>query len=196
MRGIGCSRRRRLAKSACTSPTPARTPPGAHFIDQPIQTWRELIQRNVVTLTEACHGFARRMLPRGRGGLILMGSGAGLGGQPRVAVYSSTKGFDLNLGESLWIGAQAAWHRCTERGGSCHEHRDAAEGHARARHATPPASSIRRRWCVRPWRSCRRGPPAYSPPGFDAVGPEVLAENRRKRVLAVSEATKMFFGEA
>src|SRR3546814_15168753 len=42
------------------------------------------------------------MRERGRGGIVLMGSGAGLGGQPGVAVYSGVKGFVLNLAESLW----------------------------------------------------------------------------------------------
>ena len=34
--------------------------------------------------------------------VVLMGSGAGLGGQPRNAVYSGVKGFVLNLAESIW----------------------------------------------------------------------------------------------
>src|SRR3546814_17683814 len=42
------------------------------------------------------------MRERGRGGIVLMGSGAGLGGQPGVAVYSGVTGFVLNLAESLW----------------------------------------------------------------------------------------------
>src|SRR3546814_16072344 len=57
---------------------------GGHgFLDTPIETIRELIARNVLTTTEALHIFARPMRERGRGGIVLLGSGAGLGGQPR-----------------------------------------------------------------------------------------------------------------
>ncbi len=76
---------------------------GGHmFLDTPLQTMHELIGRNILTMIEACRHFGRAMRARGRGGIILMGSGAGLGGQPGVAVYSGVKAFVLNLAESLW----------------------------------------------------------------------------------------------
>lgn len=75
---------------------------GYHFLDTPLEEVHGLIARNVTTLAVACHHFGRAMRERGRGGLILMGSGAGMGGQPGVAAYSGVKGFVLNLAESLW----------------------------------------------------------------------------------------------
>jgi short-subunit dehydrogenase len=75
---------------------------GRHFLDQPMGEMRDLITRNVLTVVEACYHFARPMRERRRGGIVLMGSGAGLGGQPGVSVYSGVKGFVLNLAESLW----------------------------------------------------------------------------------------------
>lgn len=75
---------------------------GTMFFDMPMQTIRELIARNIFVTLEACQHFGRGMRARGRGGLVLMGSGAGVGGQPRNAVYSAAKGFVLNLAESLW----------------------------------------------------------------------------------------------
>ena len=76
---------------------------GGHgFLDTPFETHRDLIGRNVLTVIGACQHFGRAMRTRGRGGIVLMGSGAGLGGQPGVAVYSGAKGFVLNLAESLW----------------------------------------------------------------------------------------------
>jgi len=81
---------------------------GHQFLDTPLQTMRELIARNVLTVVEACHHFGQGMRARGRGGIVLMGSGAGLGGQPGVAVYSGAKAFVLNLAESLWSELRAA----------------------------------------------------------------------------------------
>lgn len=75
---------------------------GTMFLDMPMQTIRDLIARNVFATIEACQHFGRGMRERGRGGIVLMGSGAGLGGQPGVAVYSGVKGFVLNFAESIW----------------------------------------------------------------------------------------------
>lgn len=169
-------------------------PSGAHFVDQPIQAWRELIQRNVVTLTEACHGFARKMLPRGRGGLILMGSGAGLGGQPRVAVYSSTKGFDLNLGESLWVELKPHGIDVLSVVAPA-MNTETLQKVMRARGLDPAGLVEPRDVVQKALAQLPHGPACIFSSGFDAVGPDVLAENRRKRVLAVSEATRMFFGD-
>ena len=75
---------------------------GNHFLDTPVTAMHALIARNVTTVAEACLMFGKPMRARGHGGIILMGSGTGLGGQPGVAVYSGVKGFVLNLAESLW----------------------------------------------------------------------------------------------
>jgi len=81
---------------------------GTTFLDTPMQTVRDLIARNILVTIAACQHFGRAMQARGRGGIVLMGSGAGLGGQPGVAVYSGVKGFVLNLAESLWSELRGA----------------------------------------------------------------------------------------
>jgi uncharacterized protein len=83
-------------------------PYGSSFLDAPVSAWRNLVNRNVVAVMETTYAFAQPMVSRGRGGIILMSSGTALGGQPGVAVYCATKGFDLNLGEALWgeLGAR------------------------------------------------------------------------------------------
>jgi short-subunit dehydrogenase len=81
---------------------------GRHFLDTPVAEMRELIGRNVLTVIGACHHFGQAMRTRGRGGIVLMGSGAGMGGQPGVAAYSGAKAFVLNLAESLWSELRGA----------------------------------------------------------------------------------------
>ena len=75
---------------------------GGRFLDSSYAQWRLLLQRNIDMLTEACHRFGTAFVSRGRGGLILIGSEAAFQGTGRLALYSATKGYALNLGESLW----------------------------------------------------------------------------------------------
>jgi uncharacterized protein len=75
---------------------------GAQFIDLPHASWAMTLQRNVLFLTEALHHFGRRLVGSGGGGLIIVGSEAAFGGVARSGIYTATKGFALNLGESLW----------------------------------------------------------------------------------------------
>ena len=42
------------------------------------------------------------MTEHGRGGIVLVGSGAGFAGAPNMVVYGATKAFDLLLAEALW----------------------------------------------------------------------------------------------
>lgn len=75
---------------------------GGRFLDSPYEAWQALTRRNIDLLTEACHFFATRFVARGRGGIVLVGSEAALGGTGRLAIYTATKGYMCNFGESLW----------------------------------------------------------------------------------------------
>jgi short-subunit dehydrogenase len=75
---------------------------GGRFLDSSYTQWRLLLQRNIEMLTEACHLFATAFVARGKGGMILIGSEAAFQGTGRLALYSATKAYALNLGESLW----------------------------------------------------------------------------------------------
>ena len=48
------------------------------------------------------HALAPSMCWRGRGGVVLMSSLAGLVGAPGIATYSATKAFNILLAEGLW----------------------------------------------------------------------------------------------
>ena len=77
-------------------------PHGSRFLDQDIDAWVDLVNRNVTTVVRCCHHFGGLMRERRRGGILLVGSGACYGGASFMAVYSATKAFDLCFGEGLW----------------------------------------------------------------------------------------------
>ena len=72
------------------------------FLANPVDVPLALVQRNCVVPTQVCHHFAGEMARRGRGGIVLISSAAGLGGGPNVAAYAASKAFDMVLAESLW----------------------------------------------------------------------------------------------
>jgi uncharacterized protein len=75
---------------------------GSMFLDQDAGKWDELINLNVVATMRNCHYFGRAMRERGRGGIILVGSGACYGGLNGLAIYTGVKAFGLCFGEALW----------------------------------------------------------------------------------------------
>ena len=75
---------------------------GSLFLDGDMAAWDKLISLNVSTTVHNCHHFGGLMRKRGRGGIILVGSGACYGGLHGIAVYSAVKAFDLCFGEALW----------------------------------------------------------------------------------------------
>jgi short-subunit dehydrogenase len=77
-------------------------PNGAQFLDKDLDSWIDLVNRNVLTTMQCCYRFGHAMRARGRGGIILVGSGACYGGSSYMAAYSATKAFDLCLAEGLW----------------------------------------------------------------------------------------------
>lgn len=82
----------------------AGAPPYAsEFLKAPLDAWQDLIRLNVTTVTELCYKLGQKLVDRGRGGLLLVGSQAGLGGNKKYSMYTGTKGFMVNFGESLWI---------------------------------------------------------------------------------------------
>jgi short-subunit dehydrogenase len=73
-----------------------------YFLEQSTETARAMVHRNCVVPLEMCHHFAPPMRDRGKGGIILVGSGAGLIGAPYMVTYGATKAFDMVFAESLW----------------------------------------------------------------------------------------------
>lgn len=72
------------------------------FLDQPVGAAEAMVQRNCVAPLRLCHHFAAPMVSRGRGGIVLFGSGAGFAGGPNMVAYGASKAFDMVFAEALW----------------------------------------------------------------------------------------------
>jgi short-subunit dehydrogenase len=72
------------------------------FLANPIETALAMVQRNCSVPLQVCHHFARPMVERGRGGIVLLGSGAGFAGAPNMVAYGASKAFDMVMAEALW----------------------------------------------------------------------------------------------
>jgi short-subunit dehydrogenase len=74
----------------------------AALLDNPVSAAESLIHRNCTVLVQLCHAFAGPMVARGRGGIVVFGSGSGFAGAPKLATYGATKAFDMVFAEGLW----------------------------------------------------------------------------------------------
>ncbi len=72
------------------------------FLANSIDAAEAMVQRNCVVPMQLCHHFARPMVERGRGGIVIFGSGAGLAGGPNMVAYGASKAFDMVFAEALW----------------------------------------------------------------------------------------------
>lgn len=72
------------------------------FLDNDIANWDALVAMNVTTTMRLVHHFGQGMRARGKGGMILVGSGACYGGLNGMGVYCGSKAFVMNLAEGLW----------------------------------------------------------------------------------------------
>jgi len=72
------------------------------FLANPVEIPLAMVQRNCVVPMQVCHHFAGPMAARGRGGIVLVSSGAGLAGARNMVGYAATKAFDMVMAEALW----------------------------------------------------------------------------------------------
>jgi uncharacterized protein len=66
------------------------------------ESLRSIVGVNCLGPLLTCEHFGRRFMDKGRGGIVLMGSAAGLAGSANNSAYAASKAFDIVLGESLW----------------------------------------------------------------------------------------------
>jgi short-subunit dehydrogenase len=75
---------------------------GVPFLDRARDDVLGMVRRNVLTPTALCHSLGTRLRERGRGGIVVIGSMAGVAGSALVAAYSATKAYQRTLCEGLW----------------------------------------------------------------------------------------------
>ena len=76
------------------------------FLSGPLNPALALVQRNCVMPLQVCHHFVGPMVERGRGGLAVLSSGAGMVGGPNMVAYAASKAFDTVMIQSLWAELQ------------------------------------------------------------------------------------------
>src|SRR5215831_2686743 len=72
-----------------------------NFLDQPLQKIADMLQVNMMTLTELTYVFARDMVRGGGGHILLLASLLGFQAVPGYAAYAATKAYVLLFGEAL-----------------------------------------------------------------------------------------------
>lgn len=72
------------------------------FLERPLEDSLSTVRLNPIGQASLVHHFARPMVERGRGGIILVSSGASVAGCAGLAAYSASKAFTQMFGESLW----------------------------------------------------------------------------------------------
>ena len=72
------------------------------FLAQPWEDQRTQLEVNCRGPLRLVHKLAPEMVARGRGGIVLLSSMAGITGHALTACYGATKAFNLVLAEALW----------------------------------------------------------------------------------------------
>ena len=72
------------------------------FLEQELEDLLDALDTNCRATLQLTHHFGRRLVARGRGGMILLSSLSALWGTPLFANYAGTKAYNLALAEALW----------------------------------------------------------------------------------------------
>jgi uncharacterized protein len=72
------------------------------FLERQIDDHLREIHTNAFTPLKLIYLFANQMIPRGRGGIVLMSSLSAFQGSAYISTYAATKAFNIVLAEGLW----------------------------------------------------------------------------------------------
>jgi short-subunit dehydrogenase len=71
------------------------------FINRSMEKYKEMIQLNIVSLTELSYRYGKEMVTRGKGRILNVASMAGLQPDPNFAVYGATKAYVISVSEAI-----------------------------------------------------------------------------------------------
>ncbi len=71
------------------------------FIDRSMENYKQMIQLNIVSLTELSYHYGKAMVRRGKGRILNVASMAGLQPDPNFAVYGATKAYVISITEAI-----------------------------------------------------------------------------------------------
>jgi short-subunit dehydrogenase len=71
------------------------------FVERSMEKYLDMLQLNIISLTELTHQFAHEMVQRGKGRILNVASTAGIQPDPYFAVYGATKAYVISLTEAL-----------------------------------------------------------------------------------------------
>ena len=74
----------------------------SYFADWTEEDLLALVNMNCRSTTLFAHRFAPRLIERGRGGFVMVGSVAGFAGSTHQSVYNASKAYDWVFAEGLW----------------------------------------------------------------------------------------------
>jgi len=72
------------------------------FLENSVTAAERMLQRNCLVPTQLIHHYGQRMVERGRGGILILSSGAAFVGAANMVMYGATKAFDMIFTEALW----------------------------------------------------------------------------------------------
>lgn len=72
------------------------------FLERSLEDHLKELHTNTFAPLKLIYLFARRMLARGRGGIVLMSSLSAFQGSAYISAYAATKAFNIVLAEGLW----------------------------------------------------------------------------------------------
>jgi uncharacterized protein len=74
----------------------------APFLENSVEAAEAMLRRNCSVPMQLAHHLGRSMVRRGRGGIVILSSGAAFVGAPNMVAYGATKAFDMIFAEALW----------------------------------------------------------------------------------------------
>jgi short-subunit dehydrogenase len=80
----------------------AAVAPNGRFVDGDLDLHLLSVEVNCRTPVILCHRFGRRLVERGRGGIVVISSMGGMQGAVNFSTYNAGKAFEWILAESLW----------------------------------------------------------------------------------------------